>query len=105
MTHQHPINKYTCPMHPQVVQDGPGNCPICGMSLVPLKKDGGHDGHAHSVGIADFKKRFYVVLVLTIPILLLSEMIQHWLIIKVHFTGSKYVLLVLSSVVFNPMSQ
>src|SRR5207249_5751617 len=28
---------YTCGMHPQVIQDHPGNCPICGMKLVPLK--------------------------------------------------------------------
>lgn len=30
--------KYTCPMHPSVVQDGPGQCPICGMDLVPINK-------------------------------------------------------------------
>lgn len=30
---------YTCPMHPQIVQDHPGDCPICGMRLVPLRKD------------------------------------------------------------------
>ncbi len=45
---------YTCPMHPQIMQDGPGNCPLCGMTLVPLikSKDGG--AHAsHSSGIAD----------------------------------------------------
>ncbi len=30
---------YTCPMHPQIVQDRPGDCPICGMKLVPLKKE------------------------------------------------------------------
>jgi len=29
--------KYTCPMHPEVVMDHPGNCPKCGMKLVPLK--------------------------------------------------------------------
>ncbi len=28
---------YTCPMHPQVIQDHPGRCPICGMNLVPVK--------------------------------------------------------------------
>ena len=40
----------------------------------------GHAGHDHhAMMIADFKKRFYVVLALTIPIMLLSEMIQHWL--------------------------
>lgn len=95
------FRKYTCPMHPQIIQDSPGKCPLCGMSLVPLTKPGTHDGHeAHASGIADFKKRFYVVLVLTIPIMLLSEMIQHWLNIHISFPGSKYVLLFLSSVVF-----
>src|ERR1035437_6805824 len=29
-------SKYTCPMHPEVIQDGPGTCPICGMALEPL---------------------------------------------------------------------
>lgn len=95
------FQKYTCPMHPQFVQDGPGKCPLCGMTLIPLKKSGTHSGHeAHSSGIADFKKRFYVVLILTIPIMLLSEMIQHWLNIHFSFPGSKYVLFILSSIVF-----
>jgi hypothetical protein len=31
--------KYTCPMHPEVVMDHPGNCPKCGMKLVPLKQN------------------------------------------------------------------
>ena len=31
--------KYTCPMHPQIVQDKPGQCPICGMDLVAVNKN------------------------------------------------------------------
>ncbi|MEP6796138.1 MAG: copper-translocating P-type ATPase [Saprospiraceae bacterium] len=95
------FKKYTCPMHPQIIQDGPGKCPLCGMTLVPLSKSDTHDGHeSHSSGIADFRKRFYVVLILTIPIMLLSEMIQHWLNLHISFPGSKYLLLFLSTIVF-----
>jgi len=95
------FQRYTCPMHPQIVQDAPGKCPLCGMTLVPLTKPKDGATHSsHSSGIADFKKRFYVVLVLTIPTMLLSEMIQHWLNIHISFPGSKYVLLALASVVF-----
>ena len=59
-----------------------------------------HTGHDHHAMIEDFKKRFYVVLILTIPIMLLSQMIQHWLNIQFSFPGSQYVLLILASVVF-----
>jgi Cu2+-exporting ATPase len=57
-----------------------------------------HDHHA--MMIADFKKRFYVVLALTIPIMLLSTMIQHFMGVNWAFTGSSYILFALSSVVF-----
>lgn len=58
-------------------------------------------GHAHHAGmIDDFKKRFYVVLALTIPIMALSPMIQHWLKVDWAFTGSNYLLLILSTIVF-----
>ncbi|MFI5192482.1 MAG: copper-translocating P-type ATPase [Chitinophagales bacterium] len=61
----------------------------------------GHSGHDHhAMMIADFRKRFYVVLILTIPVMLLSTMIQHWLNIHFQFAGSKYILLALSSVIF-----
>lgn len=59
-----------------------------------------HSGHDHASMIADFRKRFYVVLLLTIPIMLLSEMIQHWLGIHIKFPGSQYLLAVLSTIVF-----
>lgn len=93
--------KYTCPMHPQIIRDGPGKCPLCGMTLVPLVKHGEHEMHeSHTGGLNDFKKRFYVVLILTVPIMLLSQMIQHWLGIHISFPGSNYVLAVLSTFVF-----
>lgn len=101
---QHSFQKYTCPMHPHILKDAPGKCPLCGMTLEPVVTAGADSIHGkhnkHSGMIADFRKRFYTVLVLTIPIMLLSEMIQHWLNIHISFPGSKYVLLVLSSVVF-----
>ena len=98
---QEKTKKYVCPMHPQIVQDGPGNCPICGMTLVPLVKAKSDDPHkAHHAGIDDFKRRFFVVLLLTVPVMLLSEMIQQWLHFSIQFPGSKYVLLGLSSVVY-----
>jgi Cu2+-exporting ATPase len=60
----------------------------------------GMEGHNHAMMIADFKRRFYAVLVLTIPILLLSPMIQMFIGVDWTFTGSEYILLALSSVVF-----
>jgi Cu2+-exporting ATPase len=94
--------QYTCPMHPQIIQDHPGNCPLCGMNLVPIKKSAAeHTGHGmHGGMIADFRKRFYVVSVLTVPIMLLSKMIQHWLNFHFDFPGDQYLLFALSSVVY-----
>lgn len=47
---------YTCPMHPQVRQSGPGTCPICGMSLEPLMPtlEEGHDPE-----LVSFTRRFW----------------------------------------------
>lgn len=103
-------------MHPEVVKDEPGKCPKCGMTLVLLKDDVakpatphqhtsnpgmGMEGHNHHVMmIADFRKRFYVVLALTIPIMLLSTMIQHFIGVSWQFTGSQYILFGLSTIVF-----
>src|SRR4030095_9186211 len=61
----------------------------------------GHEGHDHhAMMINDFKKRFWISLILTVPVLLLSEMIQHWLGFDIKFPGDKYVLLILSSFIF-----
>jgi len=60
----------------------------------------GHAGHDHMSMIADFKKRFYIILVLTVPIVLLSPMIQHFAGVNWQFPGSMYLLFALSTVVF-----
>lgn len=60
----------------------------------------GHAGHDHSAMISDFKKRFWVSTVLTVPILLLSHMIQGWIGVDWAFSGDQYLLAALSSVVF-----
>lgn len=60
----------------------------------------GHSGHDHKAMIADFKKRFYIILALTIPIVLLSPMIQQFIGLRWYFPGSLYLQLALSTVVF-----
>ncbi len=64
----------------------------------PSMKMEGHDHHAMMIN--DFKKRFFVTLILSIPILLLSPMIQHWLGVDWKFAGSGYVLFALSTFVY-----
>jgi Cu+-exporting ATPase len=64
---------YTCPMHPEVRQVGPGSCPICGMALEPV--DVGHD-HGPNLELADMQRRFVIGLALTLPVFLL-EMAAH----------------------------
>ena len=64
----------------------------------PAHGDMGHDHHR--MMIADFRKRFWVSLILTIPILVLSPMIQKWLGVNWEFTGSRYILFALSSIVY-----
>ncbi len=103
MEYQQTLQKYTCPMHPQIIKDAPGKCPLCGMTLEPIKTAtaDAHGSKVHSSGmIADFKKRFYVVLALTVPIMLLSPMIQQFMGVNWQFQGSQYILLVFSTIVF-----
>lgn len=61
----------------------------------------GHEGHDHhKMMIADFRLKFYVTLIITIPVMLLSPTIQKFMGINWQFTGSNYLLLALSSVIF-----
>ena len=58
---------YTCPMHPEVRQKGPGNCPKCGMALEPVTADLADEGP--SAELRDMTRRFWVSLALTLPVL------------------------------------
>jgi P-type Cu+ transporter len=61
--------RYTCPMHPQIVQIGPGNCPICGMTLEPMEIQADEQGDPE---YASMRARFWISAALSLPILALS---------------------------------
>lgn len=81
-THEHPHEhggqgvqtaeagaEYTCPMHPQIRQIGPGTCPICGMALEPVTV-AADDGP--SAELVDMTRRFWVGVALSIPVIVLG---------------------------------
>src|SRR5271167_2732216 len=71
---------YTCPMHPQIRQVGPGNCPICGMTLEPVKTTA-EAGENHE--LTDMTRRFWVGLALALPVFVL-EMGSHIPALRMH---------------------
>lgn len=119
---------YTCPMHPEVERDKPGLCPECGMNLIPAKKEmemnhsaheSAHGHHAaggsHSAkamagkhaghSTAMFFRKFWICLILTIPVVLYADVIEKifsaiggWS--PPEFPGSAYMPLILGSIVF-----
>ncbi|HKV37528.1 MAG TPA: heavy metal translocating P-type ATPase [Pyrinomonadaceae bacterium] len=76
MTHHHAMPapakgekiEYTCPMHPEVVRDAPGFCPICGMALEPRTATIEED----NTELDDMKRRFWVSVVLSLPVLVIG---------------------------------
>ena len=64
---------YTCPMHPEIRQVGPGSCPICGMALEPEMVTAGGGPNPE---LADMSRRFWVALTLATPVFML-EMASH----------------------------
>ena len=61
-----PGGRWTCPMHPEVVQDGPGSCPICGMALEPMMPTL-DEGPNHE--LIDMTRRLWVSAIITAPLL------------------------------------
>ena len=61
---------YTCPMHPEIVRDAPGDCPLCGMALVPVAGTGG--GEADDSELRDLTRRLWVGVALSIPLVVLA---------------------------------
>ncbi len=60
---------YTCPMHPEIRQEGPGSCPICGMALEPEVVSADAPPNPE---LADMTRRFWIALVVTIPVFALE---------------------------------
>jgi Cu+-exporting ATPase len=85
---------YTCPMHPEVRQVGPGSCPICGMALEPeqISLDDAPDPE-----LIDMTRRFWIALALTVPVFVL-EMGRHLgLMLLVPSVWSNWISLVLAT--------
>jgi Cu+-exporting ATPase len=68
-----PAGKWTCPMHPEIVRDGPGSCPICGMALEPVTPSA---EATENPELKDMSRRFWIGLGLTAPLFAL-DMSQH----------------------------
>jgi Cu+-exporting ATPase len=64
-----PGREYTCPMHPEVVQKGPGSCPVCGMDLEPKEVAAEEE---ESAELRTMRRRFWTSLVLTVPVVILA---------------------------------
>ncbi|WP_157014236.1 heavy metal translocating P-type ATPase [Mesorhizobium xinjiangense] len=62
--------QYTCPMHPEIVRDAPGDCPICGMALEPMGVPAGDEGP--NPELVDFTRRLWVSAVLALPLLVIA---------------------------------
>lgn len=84
---------YVCPMHPEVRQDRPGNCPICGMGLeretVSLQEE-------ENLEYLDMRRRFWIALILTLPLFFL-EMGSHFLTHQIPAGFSTWLQLVLAT--------
>ena len=82
---------WTCPMHPQIRQDHPGNCPICGMALEPLEPS---LNDAPNPELIDMTRRFWVSAGLTLPLVVLALAME---VFSVHVPQSTWIGLALAT--------
>ena len=61
--------RYTCPMHPEIVRDAPGSCPVCGMALEPMMPTAADEP---SPELGDMSRRFWLATALTAPLVVLA---------------------------------
>ncbi len=101
------LTQYTCPMHPEIMEDNSGVCPKCKMGLLAIKnhsnqhsEHNNHDKHAgHNPNM--FKAKFWVSFLLTIPVLLYSHTIMELLNFTMpSFAGSEWITAVPGTVIF-----
>ena len=65
---------YTCPMHPEVQQDHPGDCPKCGMALEPMVTEGEEENYE----LADMTRRFWVSVIFALPVFISAMGSEFW---------------------------
>ncbi|MHB8381621.1 MAG: heavy metal translocating P-type ATPase [Candidatus Binataceae bacterium] len=87
--------QYTCPMHPEIIRDAPGACPICGMALEPMSPLAG--GAEENPELAYMTIRFWAALALTVPILALGMPPQAWVARAVPMTLAAWLMLALAT--------
>jgi Cu2+-exporting ATPase len=78
--------KYTCPMHPEIIQEGPGSCPICGMDLVPMEPSENEDNKTY----LDLLQKMKIAVTFTLPIFIIamSDMIPNNPLLKIMDTAT-----------------
>jgi Cu+-exporting ATPase len=70
-----PERRWTCPMHPEIVRDAPGSCPLCGMALEPMEISAEEE---ESAELVDMRRRLSISAVLTLPLFAIA-MSEMWL--------------------------
>lgn len=111
-------DRYSCPMHPEVTSDKPGMCPKCHMAFEKVKPQSaasnhsqhhGHHDHHHEHRAHDehashkpnvFKQKFWLSLILTIPTVIFSPMVQSWFGYSFDFLGSEYISAIFGVIIF-----